>query len=439
MGNSEKFRRLGGTVWLLGGLIALVSAASASAATLATLHAFCSFTNCNDGRNPSGGLLRDASGNLYGTAEGEGAHGDVSNGGTVFELVPNGTTGKYKDYVLHAFCAQTNCADGNQPDESGVIMDVDGNLYGVTFFGGKFNHGGVFKLTHGTNGWGLKVLHNFCGTTGCPDGDGPGTGLSYAGQASGALWDKVSPLFGVTVNGGSHNHGTVFELTQNGTHWIETVVHSFDTSADPAGLLVTTAGDIYGTAVTGGKYGGGLMYTLANRTWKETVLHNFCNVTNCTDGRFPEGHLVMDGSGDLFGVTAFGGTNTTVCNQSTGCGVAFEYAAGGTFSVLYNFCSLAACSDGTGPDGGLTLDGSGTLFGVTLVGGAANMGTVYNLKPNGGSWAESVLYSFCQLANCKDGAEPTDQLILDSSGDIFGDAYSGGNSTGPGTVFELKP
>jgi uncharacterized repeat protein (TIGR03803 family) len=424
---------------LAGALLALAPFGAASAYTLATSHRFCSFTNCNDGRNPSGGLLRDASGDLFGTTEGAGAHGDEANGGTVFELVPNNVTGKYKAYVLHAFCALANCADGNQADESGVIMDVDGNLYGVTTLGGKFNHGGVFKLTHGAHGWGLKVLHSFCATAGCPDGDGPDLGLAYAGQASSALWDETSPLFGVTAFGGSNNHGTVFDITQNGTHWIEKVVHNFDTSADPGGLLVTAAGDIYGTASTGGKFGGGLMFKLANGTWHETVLHNFCNMTNCTDGADPVGSLVMDGSGNLFGATASGGANTTACGQSTGCGVAFEYSAGATYSVLYNFCSLTGCADGTGPAGGLIRDGSGALYGATLVGGAANWGTVYSLKPNGGSWTESVLYSFCSLANCADGNQPIDELIMDGSGNVFGDAYGGGNDTGPGTVFELKP
>src|SRR3954471_4036152 len=101
-----------------------IAPSGASAYTLKVLHSFCTWANCGDGEKPAAGLLRDTSGNLYGTTPSGGANGK----GIVFKLVPNPETGKYKEYVLHNFCTRVDCADGSNP-QAELIMDVDGNLY----------------------------------------------------------------------------------------------------------------------------------------------------------------------------------------------------------------------------------------------------------------------------------------------------------------------
>src|SRR5882762_6860969 len=129
-------------------LLASASGGTAAAYTQETLHSFCTETNCGDGDTPHAGLLADTSGNLYGTTE----KGGKNNSGLVFKLIPNAKKTKYTEHVLKNFCAQANCTDGGFP-EAGLIMDVDGNLYGTTGGGGKFGGGTVFKMTPLANGW----------------------------------------------------------------------------------------------------------------------------------------------------------------------------------------------------------------------------------------------------------------------------------------------
>jgi uncharacterized repeat protein (TIGR03803 family) len=418
---------------------ALMPADGASAAyTFKTLHSFCSRTNCLDGNNPEARLVMDQAQNLYGTTEG----GGRNDAGVVFKLVPNADKSAYKASVLHSFCSRTNCTDGAVPT-SDLIMDVDGNLYGTTYHGGSTNaefagDGIVFKLTHGSRGWTLTVLKNFCSDQSCNDGLNPTAGLSYAGQDSGQAWDEFSPLFGTTDYGGTYGNGVAYQLTSDGSLWNYTVIHNFESSNTPNALLVDNSGNVYGTTQGGGKYGGGLMYKLASGTWTETALHYFCSTPPCAGGGGPVGRLFMDSSGNLFGTATDGGSGSS-CTEYVGCGVVFERSSGGSYSVLYNFCSQTNCADGSFPDAGVIMDGAGHLFGTTYDGGASGYGgirgTVYELS--GGT--ESVLYSFCSQQSCTDGEGPLNgALILDPSGNLLGTTWLGG-AHGGGTVFRLTP
>src|SRR5262249_52770994 len=158
---------------------------------------------------PSGGLLMDQSGNIYGVTYAGGKHGK----GLVFELVPNATKTKYTEHILKNFCAKANCTDGAHP-VSGLILDVDGRLYGTASEGGKFNGGIAFRLKHQAGIVTFTIIHSFCAKTNCTDADFPYTGLAYSGQAAGAAWDESSPLFG-TADGGAHNKGAAYELAPN--------------------------------------------------------------------------------------------------------------------------------------------------------------------------------------------------------------------------------
>jgi uncharacterized repeat protein (TIGR03803 family) len=415
---------------------ALAPIGSASAYTLNTMHSFCAeASNCGDGDTPLAGLVEDSAGNFYGVTE----KGGKYNSGLVFKLVPNGQN-TYKEFILHNFCARTNCTDGGFPENAELILDTDGNLYGTTGSGGAHDAGVVFKLTHETNGWSLNVLHSFCASMKCTDGSFPNVGLAYAGQASGAPWDKSSPLFGTTDFGGAHNIGTVYELVPGGSGWTHTILHNFNhegTNTDPGPLLVDPSGNLIGMTYFGGKYGGGLIYRLAAGTWTDTVLHNFCADPSCTDGSGGAGRPLMDAAGNLFGTTSNGGTGAH-CTRSGGCGVAFKRPPGGPYKVIYNFCSLKKCKDGEFPSAGLIMNNGGDLFGTTYGGGTGTGGAVFSLTHSGG-WNETVLYDFCSLQNCGDGGGPVAPLIQGKKGRLYSTTSAGGAHGDYGTAFELDP
>jgi len=417
--------------------LAFAIAPAASAYTEKTLHSFCTESDCGDGETPRDGLLMDSSGNLYGTTE----FGGKYNKGLVFKLIPNAKKTKYTEHVLKNFCAKAGCPDGAYPD-SELIMDVNGNLYGTTEGGGKHADGAVFKMSPGANGWIISIIHSFCGSPpDCPDGGVPYGGLAYAGQASGALWDGISPLFGTTSEGGAQNKGIVYELSPGNSGWTIKTLHSFNPSggvdsAYPGPLLVDPSGNLFGVTYLGGANGAGVLYRLAAGTWKETTLHNFCAEPQCTDGEGGLGRLTIDAAGNIFGVAIDGGSGAN-CLEPNGCGVAFERTTAGHYKVIYDFCSKANCKDGIEPAAGLILDGSGNLLGTTHIGGTASFGTVFMLT-SGSKWTEQTLYNFCSAQTCSDGSNPVAPVILDAHGNIYGTASQTG-ADGGGSVFKLTP
>lgn len=413
-------------------LLAVAPHRAALAHTFKVLHSFCTEDDCGDGKGPVAGLLRDASGNLYGTTP----EGGKFAKGLVFKLIPDAQTGKYKEYILHNFCARANCADGSNP-RAELIMDVDGNLYGTAENGGRYNDAGaVFKLTHGGNGWSITLLHNFCSVNlgaECADGWNPVAGLTYAGQAGGKPWDKSSPLFGTTIQGGQHGNGVAFKLVSSGGEWMESIVHDFDSALAPLGLIMDPAGNLFGMTVGGGKYGHGILYRLAAGTWTEATLHNFCAEANCADGDYAEGRLAMDAVGDLFGMTERGGADCV--GDGFGCGVIFERQAGGGYSVIHNFGT--GFLDGILPQAGPIVDAADNLYGTTDEGGRSIGGTVFRLSYDNGQWREKTLHSFCKVT-CKGGEGPSAPVIADQSGNLYGVTGIGG-ANGEGTVFALTP
>jgi len=263
------------------------------------------FLGKSDGLEPNGGLVLDGKGNLYGTTYKGGG------GGTVFKVSPEGT-----ETVLHRFAGGSK--DGRYPS-AGLVMDGDGNLYGTTSEGGGVNGdylqglacqgdcGAVFELTAAGD---EKILYAFKGWT-KEDGAGPFASL---------ILDSQGELYGTTYAGGTYGYGTVFKLTSAGE---ESVLYSFLGSPDgqfPASrLLMDSHGNLYGTTVFGGVYGYGTVFEIS-ASGKETVLYNF---TGGADGAFPKDGLVMDGHGNLYGTTPMGGNfNESSCPY--GCGVAFK-------------------------------------------------------------------------------------------------------------------
>jgi uncharacterized repeat protein (TIGR03803 family) len=179
----------------------------------------------------------------------------------------------------------------------------------------------------------------------------------------------------------------------------------------------------------------------------ETVLYNFCSQPNCVDGENPASGLTRDGAGNFYGTTQLGGANTygTVYELSP------NKTGGYNETVLYSFCSLQNCTDGSSPYSYVTFDGRGNLYGTTYYGGGfasgpySGYGLVFELSPkppggcpsgsnNGNGWCETVLYSFKSMP---DGAFPFAGLTFDPSGNLYGTTYGGGS--GVGTVYELSP
>jgi len=206
----------------------------------------------------------------------------------------------------------------------------------------------------------------------------------------------------------------------------------------PGPLLVGSAGTLYGPVTLGGANDEGaifeLTYNSASDAWSYQLLYSFCALANCADGSQPTGGLLLDGSGNLVGTTRDGGSITSPNCSYDGCGVAFSVALNGTETVTHKFCALTSCPDGFSPVGGLVMDGSGNLFGSARYGGnSANGGTLFELTGT----SLNVLYDFCAQTTCHDGGGP-ECVIMDNSGSLFGaTAYGGAHSEG--TVFEWTP
>jgi uncharacterized repeat protein (TIGR03803 family) len=372
-----------------------------------------------DGAGTWGSLILDEKGNLFGMTTGGGLYG----WGTAFELSPE-SNGKWTESILHSFNR-----DGQDGYEStaGLIFDTHGNLYGTTAYGGDSDYGTVFELTPGSGGWGHNVLHTF----NVNDGIYPYAGLVMNGAGT---------LYGITPHG-----GTVFDLMPGSDGWTLTVIHDFtrkhgDGGGPYAGVISDQAGNLYGTTEGGGAYNAGTVYELKPTTgggWKERILYNFCPTGfPCADGADPGvGVLAMDGSGNLYGTTQVGGPNC-------GCGgcdsVIYKLTRGAhglwTESVLYNF---KADSTGFSPGAGVVLDKAGNLYGTTTIGGSpqCGCGVVFKLSPSkNGKWKYTVLHTFVG----SDGAQPDANLILDSKGNLYGTAVTGG-TYGYGVVFEVTP
>jgi uncharacterized repeat protein (TIGR03803 family) len=256
------------------------------------------------------------------------------------------------------------------------------------------------------------------------------TGVSDgASPLSGFTKDATGNLYGTASAGGSSGSGVVFELTTSGQ---ETVLHSFTggtDGAEPEGRLVMDkAGNLYGTTYSGGASNAGTVFKVT-RKGKEKVLHSFAG--GAADGANPVAGLTVDSAGNLYGTTTAGG--------SSGNGTVFKVAvptvAGGAWTeeVLYSF---GAGYDGTIPIAGVTLDASGHLYGTTSAGGTYDYGTVFELTPSTPSWTEKILHNF-EMGS--DGGVPYAGLVLGSKGSLYGAATEGGEggTNGGGTVFEL--
>ena len=320
----------------LAALLLLVAARPAQAQTETTLY---DFGGGSDGANPRAGLTSDGKGNFYGTTEFGTAYG-TSGDGTVFELSPNSTAG-WNHTVLYSFCSVNSpyyCEDGANPFEY-VIFDKVGNLYGTAYTGGEYGYGVVFELSPGETGWTETVLHSFDGMP--DDGAYPVTGLTM---------DQAGNLYGT-------NDAGVFELSPSGDGWTEQVIYAENNSSF-AGLTIDAEGRIFGATV-----------------WKIFKLSPIRG----------------------------GGWNAT---------------------TIYTFRAQDALKHGVNPQGTIVLDNTGNLYGTTFQGGAESYGTVYKVsRDKKGKWTEKILHSF---RGGHDGSFPVAGIVFDSAGNIYGTTLTGG-------------
>lgn len=339
---------------------------------------------------PSGGLIIDAAGNLYGSAQ-----GGVNSLGAIFEVTPAGSMS-----VLHSFSG----SDGSYPAAS-LIRDAAGNLYGTTIQGGASSNcscGTVFKLMPDGE---ITVLYSFTG------------GYAYP---SALTLDAAGNLYGFEY--ATNANGSIFQVSTEGTF---SVVYNFcslsncaDGSAPVGSLIMDQAGNFYGATNRGGQFNQGAVFELTPE-YAESVLYSF---TGGSDGGNPVGKLTQDAAGNMYSMTYGGGSTPT-----NAYGTLFKITSAGVESVLYSFCQLTNCTDGARPAGALVLDASGNLYGTSILGGTNNAGVVFKVTADG---VESVLDDLTIAADGGNGA------VLDKTGDVYVEIYSGGKS-GQGSVVKL--
>jgi hypothetical protein len=362
-----------------------------------------SFQGGTDGQYPLGRTAFDAAGNLYGVTQSGGSSTCTSYGycGIVYQLAPPAQLGNpWTETILHIFQGHTG-GDASDP-LGGLVMDTSGNLYGATGGGGTGN---------------CEILGTF-----------PGCGAVY----------EVSPP------------------TEKGGAWTEQVLYSFQGGADGAfpygDIVFDNAGNLYGATQFGGGYGTycgvtfyqycGTVFELSppkvkGAPWTEQVLYSFRGRTDATalgDGANPNGGLLIDKTGAIYGTTELGGFNCPH-NSNDGCGTVFRLSpptkpgSAWTETVLHRFNPLL---DGADPMGGLVADAKGNLYGTTV----AN--TVFRLSPPSGklsSWTETVLHVFTNTG----GQSPEGSLLFNTTGGFCGTTWGSSGQVSRGTVYCMNP
>ena len=431
-------------------VIALVftNSAFAAAPVETVLH---SFLGGADGYNPDGGLVADAAGNLYGTSTWGGPIAATPYG-SVFELSPPIVAGgDWTKTVLYSFQGGPN--DGATPFGT-LVFDKLGNLYGTTQAGGSNNMGTVFELsppaTPGDD-WTETVLYIFAADA--SQGYWPFGKLTFDGV--GNLYATLE--FGGSGRSGANcsigGCGTVVQLrppTVPGAAWTCNVLHNFGSSdsdgVEPGRGLVFRAGSLYGTTQSGGTSNSGTIFRLflSSGVWNEKILYNFTG----SEGAVPLASLIVDPAGNLYGTARSGGiANTATC--PLGCGAVFELSPPTnpgdpwTETTLYQF---TGGPDGANPYTAVLRDSLGRLYGTASAGGANNFsgtgdnGTVFRLSAPvipGNAWKETLLHVFGGTTTA-DGSFPAGDLILVNGFGLYGTTLEGG-ATNAGSVFNVVP
>lgn len=363
------------------------------------LHSFSSF----DGYYPRGAMVEGADGWMYG-ATSQGGSPAVSAYGTVFKMTKTG--GSYT--VLRSF---SYSAGSNGVYVSPTIaLGSGGYLYGTTRIGGTNSDGVIFRMD--TNGLNFSVLHHF--GSGATDGIQPVAGPMLGGDGR---------LYGVTPEGGSAAHGTVFRLNTDGSSY--QVTYHFTGSSTVGGiprakLVESSGGVLYGTTTEGGAEGVGTVFRINRDGTSHAVLNAF--TVDGGDGAYPGAGVITGSDGYLYGTTQNGGANLagTIYRVNTN---------GSNHTVLRSFSSSGG--DGYTPAAPVVEGRDGVLYGTTYYGGSNARGTVFKMNRNGSGY--TLIRSF--LSSGGDGAFPRG-LIEASDGYLYGTTQAGG-SNNVGAIYRL--
>jgi len=401
----------------------LVMLVFASSGVLAREKVLYQFPGGSGGNEPQAGLVFDSKGDAYGITY----YGGTYGWGTVFRLEQSNRG--WTEQIIYSFLGSS---DGKNP-VGNLLIDATGNLYGTTEYGGNgigcpqgsYNCGGtVFQLAQTNGRWKLLVLYTFCSLSSCTDGSNP----------NGLTSDKAGNLYGTTAGGGqqcANGCGTVYELSPSHGSWKEKILHAFNNNGDgihpSPRITLDKSGNLYGTTCCGGGYGDGLVFALkpAKKGWKEVMIYAFDGTSY--NNAFPNGSLTIDSAGNIFGTTP------GYYNQCpTGCGMVFKLSrSNGQWveSAVYTFDG----THGANPNPGFILDSAGHFYGSTILGGKSNFGEVFELKP-GETWTIKLLYNFTGQG---DDASANPGLTFGPGGGLYGTTPGNSYQQYEGEVFEL--
>ncbi len=379
-----------------------------------TGHILHSFTGSpGDGAGPQGLVAVDQAGNVYGStpfgANRGGICAALGGCGMVYRAVNR--NGAFVYNPLYLFQGD----DGAQP-LAGVVVAPNGVVYGTTLFGGGTGCGGngcgvVFKLTPPPMfcrmvfcSWDETVIYN-------PSGSGP------SGFFSTVMVDNAGNLYGESFSGGSFGSGTVYKLSPSGGgNYTVTTLYSFTGGADGgepmSEVAMDAGGNIYGTAAFGGADGYGTVFKLVRSAGGYTfqLLYTF---TGGSDGGIPQGSVVFDSAGNLYGASGDGG------------GV-FQITPSGTYTLIdTQAASLQAP---------ISIDAAGNIYGTTYGGGQHDAGSVFKDTYSGGTWTHNVIFSFGGTY----GGLPLSDVGFDASGNMYVTSTFGGQG-GQGALVQVTP
>jgi uncharacterized repeat protein (TIGR03803 family) len=341
-----------------------------------------------DGASPHGELIKAFDGNFYGLTNA----GGTNTYGTLFRLTPAGVY-----TVLRHFNYST---DGANP-RGHLVQGKDSSFYGITYKGGTYGYGTIFKMTiTGT----FSILRHL---------NGPADGVSSYSSLTEA---NDGSLYGMTYSGGTYNTGTIFKITKAGVYSIVRSLNTATDGASPQGDLVKGSdGNFYGSCYTGGSGGNGTIFKLTTANGTYTVLRHLAAQT---DGGNPYGNLFQNTDGVLYGMNRSGGAGTS--------GTAFKISTSGAFTLLHPF---VATTEGSAPNGGFVKGNDGNFYGMTSADGIYGNGTVFRMNSSG---TVTVLISFY---GAKNGNMPQESLVKGKDSAYYSTTSNGG-TYGYGTIFK---
>jgi uncharacterized repeat protein (TIGR03803 family) len=354
------------------------------------------------GALPESPLVIGPDANFYGTTFG----GGKNNIGTVFKVTPAGDVTTLIDFG--------GSNRGAQP-QAGLVLGQDGKFRGTTLRGGRGNSGTVFEMNASGQ---LRTLLEFPGVD--PD--------TYS--QGGIIRATDDNFYGVTAASGLFGKGSIFQITSAGA---ATTLSELSTNGGPnspinprAPLLQAENGDFYGVTVNGGTENLGTIFKI-NSTGALTFLAEFTGMDSFNPGASPRAALIQTGPDDFYGVASQGGTFDA--------GTIFHMTANGALTTLVEFTRDGESNRGASPDSSLVLGSDMNLHGTTARGGAHGFGTVFTMSPEG---VLTTQVEFADDPAGIKGAHPEAPLIQASDGNYYGTTATGG-ATGDGTIFRVTP